>query len=309
MQVQIRWRGVAVFLVLAFGLAWLVEIGLRPFGINLLTRAALAMFAPAIAAYLVRGPLLQDGFRDSGGGLNLMHWKYYGLAYLIAPVLMTLGVLLALLTQEQHWALDANIHRLAHQLPIGHLPPGETKLYVAWVTFWTGAANSLSVAIVLNVIFTFGEEFGWRGYLLPRLAPLGGVTAAVIVGIIWGFWHAPLIALDGYNFPGYPIAGIFAMLLFTVPLSIILAWLRFHTRSVWPGVLLHAAINGQATVVALLLSKGDSLLRPPVGLLGTVPFWLLAAWLIWTHRLEPAGQSQIRQPAQELAPEAGTGAS
>lgn len=307
MQVQGRGRGIAVFLVLSFGLAWLVEMGLRPFGFNLLTRASLAMFAPAIAAYLVRGPLLQEGFRDSGAAFHLNHWKYYGLAYLIAPILMALGVLLALLVHEQHWALLANIHRLAHQLPIGHLTRGETRQYVAWVTFWAGVGNSLSVAIVLNAVFTFGEEFGWRGYLLPRLAPLGGVTAAVIVGVIWGLWHAPLIALDGYNFPGYPIAGIFAMLLFTVPLSIILAWLRFRSRSVWPGVLLHSAINGQATVIVLLLSKGDALLRPPVGILGTIPFWILAAWLVWTRRLDPAGQSSARHPVRDLTAQAGKG--
>lgn len=308
MRVQVGWRGVALYLALAFGLAWLIEIGLRAFGVNLLTRASLAMLAPAVAAYLVRGPLLQEGFRDSGAGFNLDQWKYYGLAYIISPVLIALGVLLALVVQEQHWALDANVHRLAHQLHLGHGTSVETRLYDAWVVFWAGVGNSLSVAIVFNAIFTFGEEFGWWGYLLPRLAPLGGVMAAVMVGIIWGFWHAPLIALDGYNFPGYPVVGIFAMLLFTVPLSVIMTWLRFRSRSVWPGVLLHAAINGQATVVVLLLSKGDSLLRPPVGLLGTIPFWLLAAWLIWTHRLEPSGQSKGRQPVGAVAPESGTSA-
>jgi membrane protease YdiL (CAAX protease family) len=297
MQEQVRWRGIAVFLLLAFGLAWLIEIGLRPFGLNLLSRAGLAMFAPAIAAYLVRGPLLDEGFRHSGASFNFFHWKYYGIAYLISPVLMALGVLLALVTGEQHWALDANVHHLARQLHIVHLTPGETRMYVAWVTFWGGVGNALSVAIVLNAVFTFGEEFGWRGYLLPRLAPLGGVTAAVLVGVVWGFWHAPLIALDGYDFPGYPVAGVFAMLLFTVPLSVILSWLRFRTGSVWPGVLLHGAVNAQASVVFLLLSHGNALLRPPVGLLGTIPFWLLAAWLIWTHRLEPVEAAYRRGPA------------
>jgi len=46
------------------------------------------------------------------------------------------------------------------------------------------------------MIFTFGEEFGWRGYLLPRLAPLGGISAAIITGVIWGLWHTPVIVLE-----------------------------------------------------------------------------------------------------------------
>lgn len=301
MQAQVRWRGVAMFLVLAVGLGWLVEIGLRPFHINLLTRAALAMLAPAIAAYLVRGPLQDEGFLDSGASFNLPAWRYYGIAFLISPVLLTVGVVLALLSQEQHWALDANVHHLAHELPFRPHTPWKTRLYDAWVTFWAGVGNSVTFAIVLNAPFTFGEEFGWRGYLLPRLAPLGGVTAAVVVGVVWGSWHAPLIALDGYNFPGYPIAGIFAMLLFTVPLSVILSWLRFRSGSIWPGILLHAAINAQATVILLVLSKGNSLLRPPVGLLGTIPFWVLAGWLIWTHRLDPSGASPRSQVPGEIS--------
>ena len=47
-----------------------------------------------------------------------------------------------------------------------------------------------------QMIFTFGEEFGWRGYLLPRLAPLGGISAAIITGVIWGLWHTPVIVLE-----------------------------------------------------------------------------------------------------------------
>jgi membrane protease YdiL (CAAX protease family) len=286
MREGVRWRGIAVFLVLAFGLAWALEILLRPAGVNLLTRSALAMFAPAVAAYLVRGPLLREGFRDTGASFNFTKWRFYAIAYAISPAALAVGFCLALLLGEQHWALDANIHQLARQLPIQHLQPGETRVHIAWVTFWAGLGNAFTAAILLNSIFTFGEEFGWRGYLLPRLAPLGGVTAAVVVGVVWGLWHAPIILLDGYNFPGYPIPGVAAMILFTVPLSIILAWLRLESRSVWPGVLLHAAINAQAGVVLLLLSHGNSLLRPPVGLLGTVPFWILAVWLIQTRRLD-----------------------
>lgn len=42
------------------------------------------------------------------------------------------------------------------------------------------------IAVTFGSVLTFGEEYGWRGYLLPKLLPLGEVKAAVIVGLIWG---------------------------------------------------------------------------------------------------------------------------
>ena len=135
------------------------------------------------------------------------------------------------------------------------------------------------------MIFTFGEEFGWRGYLLPKLAPLGGVWAAIITGIIWGLWHAPLIVLDGYNYPGNPPLGVLMMVVFTTALGVIFAWFRFRSGSVWPSTLSHAAFNAQAGFGVLFLSPGNPLLRPPIGLIGLAPMIVFAIWLIVTGRL------------------------
>jgi len=137
-----------------------------------------------------------------------------------------------------------------------------------------------------QMIFTFGEEFGWRGYLLPRLAPLGGISAAIITGVIWGLWHTPVIVLDGYNYPGHPWAGVGVMVIFTVALGMIFAWLRFRSGSVWPSVMGHAALNAQAGFGFLLLSPADSLVRAPIGLVGLVPMIAFAIWLAATGRLK-----------------------
>jgi membrane protease YdiL (CAAX protease family) len=61
------------------------------------------------------------------------------------------------------------------------------------------AYPAVGVAALFLAVLTFGEEYGCRGYLLPKLLPLGEVKAAVIVGLIWGLWHAPLL-LAGLNF-------------------------------------------------------------------------------------------------------------
>ena len=70
-------------------------------------------------------------------------------------------------------------------------------------------------------VFSLGEEIGWRGFLLPRLMPLGKVKAYIILGIIWGLWHGPII-YAGFNYPGYPIGGIAMMCALTIAFGLFL---------------------------------------------------------------------------------------
>jgi hypothetical protein len=58
---------------------------------------------------------------------------------------------------------------------------------------------------------------------------MGGVTAAIITGVIWALWHAPLILLDGYDYPGHPGSGVGMMVIFTTATGVIFAWLRFRS--------------------------------------------------------------------------------
>jgi membrane protease YdiL (CAAX protease family) len=112
--------------------------------------------------------------------------------------------------------------------------------------------------------------------------------AAVLTGIIWGLWHAPLIVLSGYNFPGHSWLGIGGMVLFSVALGVVFAWLRFRSGSVWPSTLAHATFNAQYGIALLVLAPaGDSLLRPAVGVIGVAPIAVLVLVLIVPGRLRP----------------------
>ena len=67
--------------------------------------------------------------------------------------------------------------------------------------------QAILIAPVVNSIATFGEEFGWRAYLLHKFMPLGGRKAMVIMGVIWGVWHWPFMYMGyeyGFDYPGYP---------------------------------------------------------------------------------------------------------
>lgn len=85
----------------------------------------------------------------------------------------------------------------------------------------------------------FGEEYGWRAYLQDRLfALLGGYKGVLVLGIIWGLWHIPLIVY-GALFPGQPILGIGLMIINTIVMGIILSYAVLKTGSIWIAVILH----------------------------------------------------------------------
>ncbi len=95
-----------------------------------------------------------------------------------------------------------------------------------------------------NVPFTFGEEYGWRGYLLPRLLPLGEIRASVLLGLIWGVWHLPLL-LAGLNYPGVNVwLAIIVFTFVTVALSFTYTWFYVASSgSVLVAAVFHASTN------------------------------------------------------------------
>jgi len=160
--------------------------------------------------------------------------------------------------------------------------------------------GSFLTSFVLTIIPGFGEEFGWRAYLLPKLMPLGGRRAVLLSGVIWGVWHWPVIAMGhnyGLDYPGYPWLGMLLMVLVCIGLGSFLSWVTLRAGSVWPAVIGHAAINGISALGTLALKPGagNVLLGPlPVGIIG-MSAWMLATVLIFASRkaLQPAEKEQL----------------
>ena len=112
------------------------------------------------------------------------------------------------------------------------------------------------IATVLSTPVQSGEEIGWRGFLLPRLAArIGLPSASIVVGIIWAAWHLPFFfitgtAKAGQSFPKYA-AGI-------VALSVAMAFLYWRTRgSLLLTMVMHAAVNN-IRLVATVPSNGSA---------------------------------------------------
>jgi uncharacterized protein len=102
------------------------------------------------------------------------------------------------------------------------------------------------------------EEFGWRGYLQPRLQKKVGVLpASIIIGVIWGSWHLPLIFAYGHN--------LAIAIISIVCHSILMGWILNSTKgSMLMMLLFHASINvgvnilspGHDSVIMLIITVG-----------------------------------------------------
>jgi CAAX protease family protein len=276
----VNWRGIVLYLAICFGLTWGAEIIALALGVRfaVLTKAtviflALVMFIPAVSAFIVRRWLTCDGFASAG--LRLGSWKPYLFVLLGVPffffVIYTLTCMfrLGVFTTDPVAAL-----RSLHPLPPGKKVPPAAELIVffCFISFVAGP--------FLNFMATFGEEFGWTGYLLPSLLPLGRWRAVGIYGIIWGLWHAPIVA-GGFNYPGHPIAGIVFMCLFTTSIGLVQCSLILRYRSVLLTSFLHAAINANARGVWLLVVIGiNPLWGGPLGLVGLLVIGSFGIWLL-----------------------------
>lgn len=280
MTTGVSWAKVLAFVGLSFAVSWGLDFALGPHLI-FQARAALMMLVPAIIACVLRAVIFKEGFGDSGLRPHVRSaWRTYAAAYAIIPICLLCGFVIAAAVGLQHWAIQP-LSVVLKEFGVSGVSAGgagASKLPLAAVLAW--AVASLTVFLPANMVFTFGEELGWRGYLLVRLAPLGRTKAAIAVGVIWGLWHAPLIAFDGYVYPGHPVAGVFLMLVLTTSLSVLLTWLRFASDSIWPGVLAHAAFNAQAELAYIALTPADSLLRPPGGVCALLPFIAVAVFLL-----------------------------
>ncbi len=302
---------IRIFLAFSFGISWLTAlviyltggladsptftIGNIPLSLALVLMATAYMFGPAIANVITR--LLT---KEGKTGLNLRphfdhgRWLYYLAAWFLPGLLTLLGVGFFFLILPGYF--DAELNILVDQLTLTGM-----EAVNPWLIIIIQTIQALIMAPVLNALPTFGEEFGWRGYLQPKLLPLGGRKAILLTGVIWGVWHWPII-LMGYNFGsdyfGAPFLGPLAMVWFTVTVSALFGWVTIKADSVWPAVIGHGALNGIAAIGLLFLQNNpDALLGPtPVGLLGGIGFTLTAI-VLFLHpaAFEPRIKSELNQ--------------
>jgi membrane protease YdiL (CAAX protease family) len=276
-------KKVILFVAIVFPLTWLIDLVNWLLGgtDNLITFTVLmvvSMFVPAIGAAIIMQFVTKEKLRDAGLKWGKRRYIIRAYVLMLAIALVTYGLTLAV-----GWGrIDSDastVNEFLDTLGVAADIPASVLLGVVGFT-------ALFTGVIVNTTYAFGEEFGWRGFLLPNLLYLGKLKACLISGVIWGVWHTPLI-LMGHLYDDYSILGILMITVMCVFLGIIFGWLTIASGSLIPAIVAHAALNAQmlAYFPSFLVTDVNPVLGGGSGVIGLGVMGVVALWLVLTRRI------------------------
>jgi membrane protease YdiL (CAAX protease family) len=160
------------------------------------------------------------------------------------------------------------------------------------------------VLVVFTPTFILAEEVGIRGYLLPKLLPLGMTRALLLSGLVWAAWHLILFYLTLLFPTGNALVFVPLVVGTIVVASFLFGYFRIYTGSVWPGAIAHAVHNSLVDTLGVLTATSlpvlvNLYLVGDNGILIVVTTVLGAAWVghILRRRASNKAQPGAETPA------------
>jgi len=318
MDTQLNTKRILIFLAFAFGIAWAGALAFYlivgtddPDEVQRLGKYLNWFFvlpAPTLANVATR--LIT---REGWGRLMLRPnfrrgWRFYVAAWLLPLLAVIVGGAVYYLVFPQ--SFDPNLGMVREAVA------STPSLAAAspWTIMLISTLSALIVGPVFLLLQSIGEEFGWRGYLLPKLVerftgaePASGSAqhpvpaglsaaaarkAALLVGVIWSAWHWPGILIEMKIVPGIPIIYPLVDLVSMCSVSVLLAWVTLRSRSAWPAAIGHGMLNATIGLsLNMLNGPPNRLLGPlPSGLIGGLGYLALALVLLFSRRVFAGAQ-------------------
>ncbi|HOY16838.1 MAG TPA: type II CAAX endopeptidase family protein [Haliscomenobacter sp.] len=266
-----KFKALSIFFLLAYAISWLLWSPLwLPF-FNVKTEA----FLPYQHGFGGLGPLLAafltTAIFDGKPGLHLL-WKRL---FQWKPLT---------------WTAIAIFLPFVFALPGGLMARFSDGAYPDFSKMGTSGEfpelNILGFLLYNIVFFGYGEEVGWRGFVLPRLQEkYSALAATLLLSVFWAGWHLPLFAYR----PGYAsmnVAGVIGWFFSIVAGAVLFTWLFNGSR----GSLLACALFHGLTDVVFLCDYGNDQMMQHIGMLVTI--WGVAVLLIWGWRNLAPGERE-----------------
>ncbi len=148
---------------------------------------------------------------------------------------------------------------------------------------------------LIGLIIAFGEEYGWRAFLQSQLIRMGKKRGVLVLGLIWGAWHYPVIWM-GHNYPGQPVWGTLLMTIFCILLAYVLGYAMLKTGSIWLVAFMHAILDQAANYFSgVIYRPADAIFSFGVGIYGMACVAIIVALMlrdpVWKDN--PAVEGQV----------------
>lgn len=274
----------SIYMVVAFGLAWILEIIASIFSNNgnqmvFSIILMITMFMPFLGVLIARIPL-----KGMGWVPHLKGKICYVFFALWMPALLSIvgGVLFFVFFPN---TFDPEFLTMRGMLEeAGALEQLEAQGFTMPMYILITAIQAVTYVPFFNMFVALGEEVGWRGALYPYLKGKFGVTKGRIVGgTIWGAWHWPIMIFAGYEYGkeyiGAPVLGPIVFCICTVMMGILFDYVYEKTETIWLPSLMHGATNA-FTIFGYLVKPEYSnmaILGPAyIGIISMIPMIIVA---------------------------------
>ena len=266
------------FIILTCSVSWIVAgaailLGLRIENTLLYTVIAAGyMLLPATCAIILQVKHKEKPFRNLNISFRLNWWFLTAGITPMVYTFLTLGVNILFPGVSFSIAAEGFLESLPPELAetaqqqLSQVPPA--------VFMSLQIVSALIAGYTINAFFAFGEELGWRGYLLRELGDKKFLYVSLVTGAVWGLWHFPLILL-GHNYPEHPVEGVGMMIVWCVLLSPVMTYITVKSKSVITAAVFHGTLNAIAGISIVFVKGGSDLTNGVTGIAGFLSLLLV----------------------------------
>ena len=255
----------------------------------------LYMFVPMTIALVIRKIIHRQPVIDPLR-IKFKINKWFLIAWLITPIIAFLTIGISLMFPEISFSIEmaGMFERFENIMTPEQMEEMKNSMETLPVhPIWITLIQGLIAGLTVNAIAGFGEELGWRGFLLKEYSNLKFWKASILIGFIWGLWHAPLI-LQGHNYPEHPIIGVLMMTIWCILLTPLFNYITIKAKSVIAAAIMHGTLNATAGIAIMLVAGGNDLTMGITSISGFIALFLVLI-LLYLYDQKIASEKLINE--------------
>lgn len=265
-----------LFVIITFILSWSIVLIFTLSGMEWTTVSSFIvtipfMFTPMVSAIIVKKLIYKEAM-NINFKKSFKPNRWFFIAWFLPPLITFAAMGISLLFPSVSYAsgMEGFLETFRNVLSEDQLIEMKQQINLAPINpIILLLIQGMLAGITINAIAGFGEELGWREFLYKETKDIGFWKSSLLIGFIWGIWHAPII-LKGHNYPDHPVEGVFMMIVWCILLAPVFNFIREKSGSVIAASILHGTINATGAIAILMVSGGNDLIKGITGFSGFI---------------------------------------